>query len=126
MRKFLATRKPSAKVRPQEIGSSVHEITLVCFQSRALPAAWECARRAVADPFAIAVKQPDTSTVALALANALANAITHTVAGALANAFPNALANTITHTITDTHTITETVADPEAFPNTQTYSSAEA
>jgi hypothetical protein len=72
----------------------------------------ECAGRAVADPvakaFAIAIDEARTSTVAEALA--FAEALI----------FAEGLADTLSDTIA------EAVADPEAFPNTQTFSVAEA
>jgi hypothetical protein len=114
----LATRKPSAKVTPQEIGSCIHEITLACFQPRPLPAALECASRAVAvanpvaKAFAITVEETRTSTVAEALADTLSFAEALIFAEGPANARSD--------------TIAEAFPDPEAFPDTQTFSVAEA
>jgi hypothetical protein len=58
MRKFLATRKASAKLRRRKSAPSVHESTLVCFYPRALPAAFE--RGSCADADSIAQTDADS------------------------------------------------------------------
>jgi hypothetical protein len=96
MRKFLATRKPSAKVGGEGGSSSLlpdvksggeaahlaspaerpihrppNEITLVCFQPRSLPAALERCGRAIAlaQAFAIALEEAHRSTAGETLAD---------------------------------------------------------
>ncbi|MEY2558255.1 MAG: hypothetical protein QOE34_1680 [Verrucomicrobiota bacterium] len=58
MRKFLATRKASAKLRRRKSAPSVHESTLVCFYPRALRAAFE--RGSCADADSIAQADPNS------------------------------------------------------------------
>jgi hypothetical protein len=115
-RKFLATRKPSAKVN----AAGHHEITLVYCQSRTLPAPLERDGRVVTDPCAIvlAVEHTRTSPIAGALANAAAGTLTNAIAGTLANSFAGALIDTIAGTLTNT--FAGTVADADALTDTNT------
>lgn len=105
----MATRKPSAKVTR---GHSGHEITFVCFQSCALPAALG---RTVALPVAKApsIAEAGTSTVAEAIA------ITHPLASEEAFIFNKGHANAAGGLIAQADSHTEEFADPKELTDTE-------
>lgn len=115
MRKFLATRKPSAKVTR---GHSGHEITFVCFQSRALPAALEHAGRAVPVPVPKGPSVAEAGNFTVTKAHAIADPVASKEAFIFDQGHPSASSDLIAET--DAHT--EEFADPKEFTHTQTCS----
>jgi hypothetical protein len=117
MRKFLATRKASGKLRRRKSAPSVHESTLVCFYPRALPAAF--ARGSCADADSIAQADPNSleKKRGFGFPETFSNTQTFTDAKGFTIPCIHVLPETVRHT--------ETFSDAKAISDTEAISDAE-